>query len=337
MRIALFGVGHWHSAMHLDAAQAARADVVGVWDENPDVAAGFARAHGQTHLPTIEAGLAQAPDVVVLMGHPATLPAQAERLIAAKVPLILEKPVGDTDTIARLADQARAGGCHVAVPLANRFGPAQGELARLAEISRAGRLVRAGFRLVNGPPQRYRDDGVGWLLDPAVGGGGALRNLGIHGIDAALDLAEGPLTILSSSVGKLIHATEVEDHALVVMRDAAGTLFTVEAGYTFASMRPGGEFEWRLVSANATLTDLGDSATVATLDDNQMRNLRPEPTATRYRLFMADALARLGQGRPPAVSLDDYLAAMRLIDAAYLAAGRNTDGTIATTPGKDKT
>lgn len=318
MKIALFGTSHWHASMHLDAALAAKAEIACVWDEDAVQAAAFAGAHGLRAVASMAEGLALRPDLVVLMGHPQHVPAQARQLIEAGVPLILEKPAAaGTAAIAELARLARDKGGFVGVPLPNRFGPVLHEYARLGEAGRSGRLALASFRLVNGPPQRYRDDGVGWLLDPAIGGGGALRNLGIHGIDAALSLAEGRLDIVSASIGNRIHDEAVEDHALIVLTDAAGTLFTVEAGYTYASMAPGGEFEWRLVCTNATLTDRGDRAFATTLDDAATRSLAPEPTATRYRLFTADTLRRLRDGRPPAITLDDYLAAMQLIDAAY--------------------
>jgi len=322
MRILLAGTSHWHAQMHLDAAQHAGAEFVSVWDLNAANAQEFADRFGLVAESDFDAAIA-AVDLVVLMGYPDTVPALARRVIESGTPMILEKPAApSTKNLAPLAELARSRSAFVGVPLPNRFGPAMTEYARLKQTGRAGKLAHASFRLVNGPPQRYRDDAVGWLLDPAIGGGGALRNLGIHGIDAALSIAQGPLTVVSSSVGKLIHPEErVEDHALVVLTDTAGTLFTVEAGYTYASMAPGGDFEWRLASANATLVDRGDAAFCATLDDGESRLLVPEHTSTRYRLFTADIVRRLSEGRGPAISLDDYLAAMQLIDAAYEKAG----------------
>jgi len=163
---------------------------------------------------------------------------------------------------------------------------------------------------------------VGWLLDPAIGGGGALRNLGIHGIDAALSLAQGKLDVVSSSVGPVLYPEDVEDYALVVLRDEAGTLFTVEAGYTYASMAPGGDFEWRLFTGNASLIDRGENASCTTLDDGITHALPPEHPSMRYRLFMADTLKRLAAGQAPTVGIEDYLAALLLIDAAYNKAGQ---------------
>lgn len=318
MEIALFGTSHWHAEMHLDAARAAGAAVTGVWDEDPTQATRFGERHGVPAVAAIADVLALAPDLIVLMGHPSTLPDHARLLIAAGIPLILEKPAASTTAvIAELAQLASRHGSFVGVPLPNRFGPVFDAFQQLKEEGRAGKLGHASFRLVNGPPERYRQGGVGWLLDPTIGGGGALRNLGIHGVDAVLSLAQGLVTLVSASIGNRVHAEAVDDHALLVMTDATGTLFTVEAGYTYASMAPGGEFEWRLVTANATLVDRGDSASCITLDDAGTRLLSSEPTATRYRLFMADTLERLRDGRPPAITLDNYLAAMILIDAAY--------------------
>jgi predicted dehydrogenase len=192
----------------------------------------------------------------------------------------------------------------------------------LRREGRVGTIAHAHFRVVNGPPERYAADGVGWVVDPVIGGGGALRNLGIHGVDAALSLASGKLSLKSASIGNRVHISPVEDYALLVLEDEAGAVFTVEAGYTFASMQPGGDFEWRIVSANATLIDRGDKATSATLDDGAVINLPVELPATRYRLCMRDTFERLERKMPPTISLDDYVEAMSLIDAAYRKAGR---------------
>ena len=323
MKIVLAGTSHWHAEMHLDAARSAGAEIVGVWDEDPEHARGFAARHSLNALATFEQVLSTAPDLVLLMGHPSTVPARARRVIEACIPLTLEKPAASrTSPLAELRELAHQRHAFVSVPLPNRFGPAVTAFERLRQEGRAGKIAHAHFRIVNGPPERYAADGVAWVVDPAIGGGGALRNLGIHGVDAALGLATGKLSLRSASIGNRIHMSQVEDYALLVLGDEAGAVFTVEAGYTFASMRPGGDFEWRIVSTNATLIDRGDKATCATLDDAAVIDLSVELPATRYRLCMRDTFERLERKMPPAISLDDYVAAMSLIDAAYRKAGR---------------
>lgn len=310
MKIALAGVGHWHAAMHADAVRSSGAELGAIWDWDSGIAQRFSAAQGGAACASIDEVIALRPDLVVVMGHPARVPAVAEAIIAAGLPMMLEKPATTaTATLEGLA--AKAGNSFVAVPLANRLSPA---LSGIGE-----RLVaHAHFRIVNGPPQRYRDDGVGWVLDPAIGGGGALRNLGIHGIDCALSLARGPLRIVSAQVAKRLHPGEaVEDHCHVVLVDAAGALFTIEAGYTVPDMAPGGDFEWRTATADRYCIDHGTQVTSFAAGNSGPQALPPLLPSLRYHAFMADTLSRLSDGRRPLVTLDDYVAAMRLIDDIY--------------------
>lgn len=323
MKIVLAGSSHWHAEMHLDAARFCGAEIAGIWDEDAQHARAFATRHHLPLMTDFAKIFSDPPDAILLMGHPSTVPARARAVIEAGIPLILEKPAASsTAALAALSEMARQHQAFVSVPLPNRFGPAATAFERLRSQGRAGAVAHCQFRLVNGPPQRYAADGVAWVVDPAIGGGGALRNLGIHGVDAALGLATGALRLKTVSIENRIHRVPVEDHALLVLEDAAGALFVVEAGYTFASMRPGGDFEWRIVSENATLIDYGERAFCATLDDGAIIELPTELPATRYRLCMSDTLDRLARKAPPATSIDDYVAAMSLIDAAYEKAGR---------------
>lgn len=315
MRIALLGVSHWHAQMHADAALFSGAQLCAAWDKNPGIAASFAARHAIPAEDTLAAALASGPDLCVVMGHPRDVPSLAQAVIEAGIPMVLEKPAASsTSQLQTIATAAKQHSAFVAVPLANRFSPA---LRHQAETGH--RIAHAQFRIINGPPQRYRDDGVGWVLDPAIGGGGALRNLGIHGIDCALSLAKGAVTLEAAHIGKRLYANEaVEDHAIVTLSDASGALFTIEAGYTFPSMAAGGDFEWRIASAGDYAVDRGDEAALFT--PNGRTNLTPLPAAQRYRAFMADTLDRLRDGRPPLVGLADYIAAMDIIDQAYAGA-----------------
>ncbi|RWO45858.1 MAG: Gfo/Idh/MocA family oxidoreductase [Mesorhizobium sp.] len=323
MKIVLAGSSHWHAEMHLDAACFCGAEIAGIWDEDAQHARAFATRQQLPFIADFAKILSSPPDAILLMGHPSTIPARARAVIEAGIPLILEKPAASSAAaLAVLSELARQHQAFVSVPLPNRFGPAATAFERLRSQGRAGAVAHCQFRLVNGPPQRYAADGVAWMVDSAIGGGGALRNLGIHGVNAALGLATGELRLKTVSIENRIHRAPVEDHALLVLEDAAGALFVVEAGYTFASMRPGGDFEWRIVSENATLIDYGERAFCATLDDGAIIELPIELPATRYRLCMSDTLDRLARKAPPATSVDDYVAAMSLIDAAYEKAGR---------------
>jgi predicted dehydrogenase len=310
--VAVLGASHWHARMHLDGARRAGASIAGIWDRDADVARRFAVEHGQTAYATLDEVLAQRPDLCVVMGTPNDMPELVAPLLTRGVPLVVEKPAAlNGAALAPLCDIAHQRNSFVAVPLANRYGPLMAE-PRLRPVA------HAHFRIINGVPERYRADGVGWMLDPAISGGGALRNLGIHGIDCALALARGALTVVSSHIGRQIHTGEaVEDHALVTLRDEAGGIFTIEAGYTFATHAAGGDYAWRIAAPGAYGIDRGEYATLAVLDTETSHELAPLPPHRRYDAFWSDTLARLHTGRAPLVTLADYTRAMDLIDIAY--------------------
>lgn len=307
MRVALLGASHWHAAMHAEAVLASGGTVCAVWDPDPAAALRL----GGPAVESLGAALDAEPDLCVVTGHPAEVPDLARAVIEAGLPMILEKPAAaSTEALREIEALARRRAVFVAVPLANRLSPA------LRHRPDGARVAHASFRIVNGPPRRYRDDGVGWVLDPVAGGGGALRNLGLHGVDSALSLARGEVRVVSAHIGKRLHPEEaVEDHALVTLADGEGALFTVEAGYTTPNLTPGGDFEWRIATPEEYLIDRGDTA--LSIGSGGPRPLPPLPPGDRYRAFMANTFERLREERPPLVGLSDYVAAMAVIDAAY--------------------
>jgi len=316
MRVAMLGVSHWHAGFHADAAKAAGAAIAAVWDADAAMAGNFVARHGGHVAATPDAALAERPDLAVVLGRGPANATLVSALLDHAVPLLVDKPIGLREAdVAPLAERAARLGRFVTVALANRVGPIAAEIMK-PDAGTIGLISHMQFRIINGPPQRYRDWNVGWMLDPLQSGGGALRNLGLHGLDAFLLLAGGQeVRVEHAAFGRGVHCGGVEDYALVVLRAADGMLGVVEAGYTYADPR-GGHFEWRIDAERATLVDDGANFLVAT-PDAPPRIEPAVPTGQRYAAFMADVLARVRGGRPPAVTLDDFRLAMALADRAY--------------------
>lgn len=316
MRVAILGVSHWHAGFHADAAKLANAEIAGIWDADSAVAVEFVARHGGHAVATPDTALAERPDLIVVLGRGPANAALVSALLDHKVPLLVDKPLGVSEAdVVPLAEHAVRRQRFVTVALANRVGPIADEIATL-HSGAIGPISHMQFRIINGPPQRYRDWNVGWMLDPLQSGGGALRNLGLHGLDAFLLLAgTQEVRVEHAAFGRGVHGAGVEDYALVVLRAADGMLGVMEAGYTYADPH-GGQFEWRVDAARATLVDNGATFTVAG-PDAPPRIEPAVPTGRRYAAFMQDVLARVSDGRPPAVSLDDFRRAMALADRAY--------------------
>ncbi|MGV1940996.1 Gfo/Idh/MocA family protein [Agrobacterium sp. 22-211-1] len=320
MNVSFLGVAHWHSTMHAEAAITNGAVVGAAWDPDLDAARAFAKKFGCQVATSLEGALTGA-DFAVVMGRPSEIAERGLAVIQIGVPLLIEKPIGVSAAAAEpLIAATQRNGTFVALALPHGLGM----MAALRDLEKEGRLgpiSHSHFRLINGPPQRYVNDGVSWVLDHKIGGGGALRNLGIHGINGFLALAGNQtVEIVSATMGRPLHGTEVEDYAAVVLRAEDGMIGLVEAGYTFASMTRG-IFEWRVSSKNATLSDCGDHLGLSTLDDGGNCALPATPPARRYDDVMADTLLRFSDGRPPAVSLADCQRAMEIIDNCYAQKG----------------
>jgi predicted dehydrogenase len=134
--------------------------------------------------PDAAAALDDRPDLLIALGRGPEAATRLAWLIEQDIPILADKPIGLSHAdVAPLADAARQRDRFVAVALINR-------IAGVTEaLGDAGRPAHIHFRIVNGHPRRYRDWGVPWMLDPRQSGGGALRNLGVHGVDAFLTLA----------------------------------------------------------------------------------------------------------------------------------------------------
>ena len=320
MKIAMIEVGHWHAPMHLRSFQMTEdIEIVGVSDSNPGVAETFAKKSGGQPFQDYQEMLAAVqPHFVMALGRHADMPAIAQTLLEAGIPFAIEKPIGTSAAdLEPLVEMAKERDTFVAVPFTNRYSVMWTQLDELERAGRVGLRSHFHLRVINGPPRRYELDGVGWMLDPAISGGGCVRNLGIHAADAFLRFIQGEaVEVLGAAISYRVHGSAVEEMGAALLRSESGVIGTIEAGYSFASMTQG-DFEGRLFAENCTIIDRNNTLQVATLDDNQVQNFTIPDQRARYDQFGVDTLDRLRTGRPPLATLEDCYRAMQIIDMIY--------------------
>lgn len=312
MRVGIIGVGHWHSGMHAKGVLEAGAQIAGVWDADAHAVELFIAGNGGSARPAAAAVLDDRPDLVIALGRGPDAAMRLAWLLEQEVPILADKPIGLSHAdVAPLAEISRTRGRFVAVALVNRIAgvlEAQGD---------SGRLAHVHFRIINGHPRRYRDWGVPWMLDPQQSGGGALRNLGVHGVDAFLSLIGQQTVRVEHAAFRSLFGEAVEDYAAVTLRAADGTIGLVEAGYTHPDS--GGSYEFRVNAERGALVDNG-SALVA-VPARTLGATTYVPSDRRYGAFVVDTLKRLRDGWPPVVSLTDFARATELVDQAYRQVG----------------
>lgn len=319
LRIAIAGISHWHAPRYLEALERHRITLVGVSDHD----AALARRHGDelscpAFADTHDMLATARPDfALVLPRHDRArteIAAVADRRVAA----LVEKPMGlDSGDAAAAAAAMERAGVFAASCLPNRYLTFWETIGKLRDDGRLGRPVHASFRIINGPPQRYRDYGVPWMLDPAISGGGALRNLGSHGADAAFALAGSDLTVRGALIANRAHGLPIEDFAAATVASGDGFEATLEVGYSFAAPE-GGDQEWRLAATGAYIVDANGTLTVTTAD-GETSSMPSRRAADVYRMMLDDAIERFASGRPPVATLGECARAVRLIDDIYRA------------------
>ncbi len=308
MRVGFLGVGHWHAGMHAKGVQEAGARIVGVWDPDAEAIARFVSASGGEARPDAAAVLHDRPDLIIALGRGPEAAARLAMLLEHDVPILADKPIGlSHDDVRPLANMAHERHRFVAVALVNRIA---GVTESLGDV---GRIAHVYFRIINGPPRRYRDWHVPWMLDPRQSGGGALRNLGVHGVDAFLSLAGEQVVRVDHAAFHSIFGEAVEDYACVVLRAADGMVGVIESGYTHPDA--GGTYELRINAEGGALVDTGSHVTAT--PHRAIDATGYVPSAQRYSRFVADTLERVRTGRPPAVSLREFARATDMIDQAY--------------------
>ena len=321
MRIAAIEVSHWHSLW--DAAYlkmlAAMADVqlVGLQDPSADVVAQRAAALGNP--PTFtdyRTMLAETrPDFVVALGQHRRMAETAHHLLDHGHPFMMEKPMGlDAAEVRGVAEKAAARNAFVAVPLPQRFSPFVARARQMLQDGTLGPLSHVYLRLNRPTSARYPAWDSAWMLDPALAGGGCLRNLGSHCFDLFLHLTGEDARVIGAQVSRRVHGQPVEDYASVQLRSASGVLGTIELGNTVP--HDGSDSEFKIAGRDGILILYHDDRLrlITARGEQLLEAVPPEPL---YLTCVRDILDRRRRGAAPLVGVGELLRAVRLIDEAY--------------------
>ena len=325
LRVAAIGVGHWHSLF--DAAylktlvKMPDAKLAGIQD--PDAALAAQRAE-QLGAPPVftdprEMLAKIRPDFVIALGRHNAMAGIAHFLLDEGCPFLMEKPMGiDAAEVRGIADKAAAKKAFAAVPLFQRYHPFVAHARRMLAEGAFGPVSHFHFRSNRASSARYVSWGSPWMLDPAVAGGGCLRNIGLHGVDLFLHLAAENAEVAGAELSSRALGKPVEDYATVVLRTPGGVLGTIEVGNTFPGQ--GADGEWKLAGRDALLVQQGGSVRCMTSAGEQ--EVAEPPAEPLAAIALRDILARFQAGQPPATGPEDCWRAMKVVDAAYELARR---------------
>jgi predicted dehydrogenase len=321
MKLAFIGASHWHLPLYLEPAlQVPGVTIAGIADPDAKTVDALKAKLGCAGDPDFRDLCRRVkPDFVIALGRHCDMADQARFLIAENIPFALEKPCGmNAREVADIAQAARDAGAFAAVPLVFRNGDF------FALLRDQPSVQYMTFRFIAGFPQRYRAAGNDWMLDPALSGGGCTINLSPHFLDLALALMGPDVTVHQAAMSNAAWHERIEDYSCVTLARGPGRC-VIETGYLYPA--PTSTFDMHYaVRTPARYIVAHDPETIEILENDGSRATRKMLTTNvpHYRTFVFDAVERVRAGKPPLVSLSDYVPVAQLVDATYAKAGTLT-------------
>ncbi|MFP3899401.1 MAG: Gfo/Idh/MocA family protein [Acidimicrobiia bacterium] len=332
VRVGFYGAG-FVSRLHAAALRASRVEnqIVAVHDPDGSRAAAFAGEHGATVVG--EDDLPRLVDAVYVTAWTAEHPRLVEKVAAAGVPVLCEKPLAfDAPTAERMAQQVATAGVVNQVGLVLRFLPSFRWLRHLVRDRRAGRVLAVVFR----DDQYIPDQGMygsTWRTDAASAGRGTLLEHSIHDVDI-LQWLLGEVSAVSATTRAVHGHHRIDDVAVARLDFVGGPVATLTSVWHDVLERPSlrrvevlcerlfvalegdftGPVRWQFTGEDERVL-AGRDLAVAIAEAGDTSTVNP---ATAF-------LAAVRDGVPADPSMADALPAHRVVDAIYGSADAGGD------------
>ena len=321
-RVAVIGVDHYHATStpnYLHILQNEKVDILGVHAPDDAIATKWAGEYNSTPYTDYRVMIEKTkPEFIVALGKHVAMPAEFRFLVDTGIPFLMEKPWGiDDRTVNDLADLAESKHAWAAVPMPFRYSMFAEAAVEMRQRNELGTISHMLFRFNQPGVQRYVDLGSPWMLSKADAGGGALINLGIHGIDLFRYITSEEPQVVSAVTSHAVHKREVEDYAHVTLKTPSGIVFLNEASYTYPGT--GGDQERKLSAQKMFLratTSGGEGVQIVGPGRDETRRA-PEGYLSGWPRVVHECLERIGRGEPPPASARDCARAVSLIFDAY--------------------
>ena len=310
-RVALFGCG-WIQDFHARGVLAHGDEIVAVANHREESARAFADRYAIPRVTTDWEALAADPDVdAAVVATPNALHApQAIALLRNGKHVMVEKPMAIS--VAECDDMiaaSRDGGASLMVAHCWRFRDEVRAMRDRIVSGELGDVVRThgyGVHAGWGPS--------GWFTDPALAGGGALVDMGVHAIDTARFLLGDPVPAdVCATIGTRYAEGRytVDDDGVVLITWSDGVTSVVESGW----------WQPHLGGLEADTEVYGTKG--------YARIWPPEPPSADYEhcsqpmysAQVAEFLDAIGEGRAPRPSGEDGRIVMQVVEDAYRSAG----------------
>jgi predicted dehydrogenase len=252
--------------------------------------------------------------------------------------LIVEKPMAsNSGGVRRMLEATRKAGTLLSTPYVWRYHPVCRQMKRFISEGALGRIVGCEGRCAAGRLQRYIDGNAGWMLQKALSGGGPMYNLGVHWIDLYRWLLDDEVAEVCGKNVKINREYDIEDNSFALLTFKRGTVVALDISYTVPDSYPygrdlylglrgtGGVLSWApsFEGVKERLFMCSDSDDFASAPrrhiDFELQS-HPGYTGILGVHFLRDLAASIRNHTTPAITGEDGLRALEVVEAIYCSA-----------------
>jgi predicted dehydrogenase len=338
--VGLVGLSHLHPPSYMTLFQAIPGTaVIAAADSNPAVLERFIKDFPMRgYADWRELLEKERLDLAVIFLPHADCPDAAVACAARGVNVLVEKPMAaGAEGVRRMIAAAGKAGVILSTPYVWRYHPVVRQMKKLIEEGVTGRMVGCEGRCAAGRLSRYIEGNAGWMLEKARSGGGPMLNLGVHWIDLyRWLLADEVAEVIGKNV-RVNQQYDIEDNSFALLTFTRGTVLALDISYTVPDSFPfgrdlyislrgtAGVLSWSPSFEGAkerlfVCSDCGDYSQAA--HQHLDFELPPQPgyAGLMGLRFLKDLVESVRMGKPPAISGQDGLKALEVVEAIYQSA-----------------
>lgn len=309
IRVALLGSGYVQEFHARAVHEYPSAELVAVANWREQSANALAERYAIPRVTADWNEIVEATDVdAAVVATPNALHApQSVALLRAGKHVIVEKPmatsVAECD---EMIGASRASGAFLMVAHCWRFRDEVRAMRERVASGELGEVVKTrgyGAHATWGPE--------GWFVDPALAGGGALVDMGVHAIDTARFLLGDPTpNRVCAAIGTRYGTYQVDDDGVLLITWSNGTNSVVESGW----------WQPRVGGLEADTEVYGTKGYARIWDPEPPSEDYKHDTQPMYTAQMAEFLGAIAEGRQPRPSGEDGRVVMQVVEDAYRSA-----------------
>jgi len=340
LSVGILGLSHLHPRGYMTLFQAIpEVAVIAAADANPAVLEGFVKDFALRGYADWRELLEQERlDLAVIFLPHADCPEAAVACTARGVHVVVEKPMAASAAgVRRMIPAAEQAGVILSTPYVWRYHPVVQEMKRLIEEGVTGRIVGCEGRCAAGRLSRYIEGHAGWMLEKARSGGGPMFNLGVHWIDLYRWLLEDEVVEVMGKMVRVNQQYDIEDNSFALLTFSRGTVLALDISYTVPDSYPfgrdlylalrgtNGVLAWSpsFEGSKESLFVCSDSGEYSTATRQHLDfELPPQPGygGVMGLRFLSELVESIRSGKPPAITGEDGLKALEVVEAIYQSA-----------------